>query len=106
MKVYQLLEIGGSYEDSYEYTIGMFSNKNKALEIKKIKEQNLENKIKQYEICYECVSLDIEERKKNKCFQQYIGETYDYYDECDCKNEVDYEDDEIHYEIREFEVID
>ena len=37
MKIYQVIECGGSYEDSYEYVLGVFLNKEKALSLKEKK---------------------------------------------------------------------
>ena len=100
MKIYQVIEFGGQYEDYYEAVIGTFLDKEKAIiEMnKKIEEQKCIES--QYEMCYEC---EINKKRLSKpCFKHLFGE-YMPFDRYYCIDEVHFLD-EIHYKIKEFEV--
>lgn len=56
MKIYQVVELGGEYEDKYEVTIGTFLNKDKAEALIDKLNKKLENVNNKH--CYYCKAND------------------------------------------------
>ena len=108
MKIYQLHEFGGQWEDSYDHLIGSYLHKERAEEEKikaEIKEKELRERDKR---CKDCPFLegtfeninDLLSKHPNYCTELKLEET-DY--GLDCEN-YHFHWDESSFEIREVEV--
>ena len=101
MKIYQVIEFGGEYDDYYEFVIGTFLNEEKAIaemnnQIEK--QKSFENKYKK------CTQCDYDETRLNKeCFKQFYDEDM-ILENYHCDNFIYVE--EKDYKIEEFEVIE
>lgn len=92
MKVYQIHEYSGSYDDFTDYIVGTFLNKEKATEHMKYLESIVADMVADHDRCAEC---DYDK----PC---YIDDGNDY-----CENYYDYQCEmENTYEIEEVEVIE
>lgn len=101
MKIYQVIEFSGEYEDYYEFVIGTFLNKEKAT----IKMNNQIEKQKSLEKKYKkCMECEFDETRLNKeCFKHFYDEGITFEDyHCDNCIYVEEKD----YKIKEFEVIE
>lgn len=115
MKIYQVHEYGGFWEDRFDYIVGSYLSEEKAFAEKERLEKEEENYIKQMEKCSECPLYN---RNKNindvvkycdnyEPFEEGVHDP-DEYDESDlCVNysEKHYWEDSC-YRIEEVEVIE
>ena len=108
MKIYQLHEYGGEYEDRYDYIIGSYLRKERAEEKKIQAEQIEKERIAQSEKCGNCPFLDYEDQN----IDALLARNPDY---CDKAKIVEYtfglycenyylRFDESHFDIVEIEV--
>jgi hypothetical protein len=112
MKIYQIHEFGGQWEDYYDYIVGTYLHKDRAeLEMKKLVDTE-EAHQKRYEKCQNCPigDLDLQEdtfdAMKDACStycnrSQIYEELYGF----GCENEEHYWDNN-NYKIKEVEVIE
>lgn len=115
MKIYQIHEIGGEYEDYFNYIVGTYLYKDKAeLEMRKLIEIE-EARQNKYAKCQNCPVNDFDIIADDrfdvicKACQEYCDNADiiedDEYDEFFCKNQAMYWDDK-NYELKEVEVIE
>ncbi len=101
MKVYQVIECSGCYEDYTEVVICTTLNENKAKVVLNEHKTKLKNDLSEFENCKNC-----ENCSGKSCFKPIV--TLDDYDTGyphNCLNALDYWDlCEFEYEIREFDV--
>ena len=112
MKIYQIHETSGSYEDYYDYIVGTYLHKDRAeLEMQKLVNTE-ETRQKRYEKCQNCPIGDLDlqedtfETMKDACNgycnrSQIYEELYGF----GCENEESYWDDK-NYKIKEIKVIE
>lgn len=58
MKIYQLHEFGGQWEDSFDYIVGTYAKKERAIEEKNKLEQKEVARQERYKKCNNCPILD------------------------------------------------
>lgn len=112
MKIYQIHECGGQWEDSFDIIVGTYLYKDRAeLEMQKLVDK--EKKFQElYEKCQNCPIGDLDlqadnfEEMKHMCstycgHSQIFEEQYGY----GCENEVVWQE-ETRYNLKEIEVIE
>ena len=115
MKIYQIHETGGEYEDYFDYIVGTYLYQDKAeLEMQRLIDAE-EIRQKQYKKCQECPINDFDIIADNpfdvirKACQKYCSHSEVVedieYDEFFCENQASYWDDK-NYELKEVEVIE
>lgn len=113
MKIYQIHETGGQYEDYFDYIVGTYLHKDKAEIDMQILIDKEELRRQEYEKCQSCpignldLNVDTIEAMRSIC-QEYCDSSQIFeqlYDEYVCENEAIYWDDRG-YHITEIEVIE
>lgn len=111
MKIYQIHECGGEYEDTFDNIVGTYLSKDKAKEKMAALEEENEREAESYRKCRCCpacttlsVSEDVIQEIKTYCsnFSRYDAEYEEEYG-VDCKNCITYMT-YVSYWIEEIEV--
>ena len=76
MKIYQLYEYGGQWEDAFEYIIGSYMRKERADEEKLKAEQKETERIKQYKRCNNCPINDNDLQSETLEYAQHTCHNY------------------------------
>ncbi len=108
MKIYQIHEYGGQWEDSYDYIVGSYLSKNKAI-IEKERFEEIATKCDSCPLNHcaaECIINCIECRKRRVDEAREYCNEYEPYDETyECKNFFCLDDDS-YFKIEEVDVIE
>jgi hypothetical protein len=110
MKIYQLHECGGEWEDHFDRIIASYVSKDKAIEGKRISEELERQQREHHELCSNCPFIDedlnnletILEDYKDYCDKAHFASDSDY---IRCTNYF-YKCDDISFYIQEIEVIE
>ena len=112
MKVYQIHEFGGQWEDSYDYIVGTYLYKDRAQSVMQKLVDVEESYQKRYENCQNCPIGDLDLNAGNLEDMKHACSTYCMHSQIEkdlygffCNNEESYKDDN-HYRIDEIEVIE
>lgn len=106
MKIYQIHQFGGEWEDSFDYIVESYLSKEKAEKRKlELEQEEIENQ-EQWQKCKKCIlwhkrNVSEEEVKEFCCHAEieYDG------DDMDCMNYY-YGNDDSYFKIKEVEVIE
>lgn len=109
MKIYQLHECSGEWEDYHDYIIGSYLRKERAEEEKAKREAKEKELIEQSGKCFNCPFVEEDNESLNDLLSEYpdyctkakLGKTE--YGIIDCKNYYSHWDDSI-FKIEEVEV--
>lgn len=112
MKIYQIHETGGQYEDYFDYIVGTYLHKDKAEIAMQILIDKEELRRQEYEKCQFCpigdldLNADTVEVMRGAC-QKYCNHSqiYEALYGFECENEASYRD-EVDYYLKEIEVIE
>lgn len=85
MKIYQIHEIGGQYEDSFDEIVGTYIHENNAKDRLKVLVKELKAREKQSNLCQMCDPTTMENKP---CFKEYVEDNEVY-----CDNEDDWNPD-------------
>lgn len=98
MKIYQVHEYSGSYEDFFDYIIGSFIHRENAEDLVMTKEAEQFGNRRRAKRCYKCISHNY--KPKKSC---YKPDKSDYGEDCDNYYQC-YDD--YRYDIKEVEILD